>query len=137
MWNLREIRPSKVTRSHGDTRERMLKEIGNAITALNQNQFVLGNPRPDFKEVRENLEAEYDRVRSEPPPPSVEETQPIDETLGDIYDRSTLAGRRSIMQQLGFTFRVYRDDAGQLHISDLAFSKTAKLRITLPDGFEL
>jgi DNA invertase Pin-like site-specific DNA recombinase len=137
MFALREVWPSKITRSHGDTRERRLKEIGTAMAELTQDQFVRGNLRPDYKEVMESLEAEYNRVRVEAPPPSVERETPIDETLADMYDRATLAERRSIMHQLGFTFRVYRDDADQLHISDVAFSKTAKLRITLPAGFTL
>jgi hypothetical protein len=61
----------------------------------------------------------------------------MDETLGEIYDRATLAGRRTLMQQMGFTFRVYRDANNELHFSDVGFSKTAKLRITLPEGFTL
>jgi site-specific DNA recombinase len=127
----------EVKRSHGDTRERQLREIGQAIIDLTTDRYARGIIRPNYDELLASLQYQEAEMRSSPPPPSVEEEKPTGETIGELYERMDLAGRRSLMQQMGFTFRVYRDADNKLHISDVQLRTGAKLKISLPDNITL
>jgi len=137
MFVWRDVDVIEVKRGHGNERERQLRAIGEAIVDLTTDRYMRGIIRPNYDELLASLQAEESRLRSEPPPPSEEKEIPTGETLGELYDRLTLAGRRTLMQQMGFTFRVSRDADNQLNVSDVAFNMTANLRINLPEGITL
>jgi DNA invertase Pin-like site-specific DNA recombinase len=127
----------EVKRSHGNERDRKLRQIGQSIIDLTTERYAHGIIRPNYDEMLANLQAEEIRLRTTAPEPSEEKENPTGETIGELYERLNLAGRRALMQQMGFTFRVSRDADNQLHISDTAFSKGTKLRINLPEGITL
>jgi site-specific DNA recombinase len=127
----------QVKPSHDDTRERQLKKIGQAIIDLETDRYAHGIIRPNHDELVASLKEQEAEIRSTPPPESVEEETPTGETIGELYERSDLAGRRSLMQQIGFTFRVYRDAGNELQFSDFQLRTGVKFRVNLPEGFNL
>jgi site-specific DNA recombinase len=127
----------EVRRGHGNERDRKLRAIGEAIVDLTTDRYMRGIIRPNYDELLASLQAEEGRLRATPPEPSEEKETPTGETIGELYERCNLSGRRALLTGLGLAFRVSRDANKQLHISDVQFSKGARLRITLPEGVTL
>jgi hypothetical protein len=106
----------EIKRGHGNERERKLRDVGQAIINLNEDRYMRGIERPDFDEMLESLQAEHARLRTMPPEPSHEEPMPTGETIGELWQRCDMQGRRAFLQDTGLKLFVTRDASGELHL---------------------
>jgi hypothetical protein len=106
----------EIKRGHGNERERKLTEVGQAIIDLTTDRYAHGIIRPNYDEMLASLQAEESRLRAEPPEPSKETKVPTGETIGELWQRLDIQGRRAFLQGTGLRLFVSRDESDQLHI---------------------
>jgi hypothetical protein len=106
----------EIKRGHGNERERKLAEVGQAIIDLTTDRYAHGIIRPNYDEMLASLQAEESRLRAEPPEPSEEKKIPTGETMGELWQRLDIQGRRAFLQGTGLRLFVSRDEGDELHI---------------------
>jgi len=125
----------EVKRVRSNERDRKLAEVGQAIADLNQDQFVRGIIRPNFDELVTDLRAEHDRLRAMPQESSEEKKVPTGETIGKLWERCDINGRRAFLVGTGLRLYFIRDESGTIHHTRTEKGERPKYDIVpLPGG---